>query len=154
MYHGSYTGADKPDLCHSRLNLDFGKAFYTTTIHDQAVKWCDRFRRKGKEGIVSSYLFDETGLQELKVLSFESYSEEWLDFIMNCRQGLDTTDYDLVTGGIANDKVFNTVELFFDGLIEKGEAIYRLRYDLPNLQMAFRTKKSLSYLKFEGLELL
>lgn len=87
-------------------------------------------------------------------MSFESYSEEWLDFIMNCRQGLDTTDYDLVTGGIANDKVFNTVELFFDGLIEKGEAIYRLRYDLPNLQMAFRTKKSLSYLKFEGLELL
>ena len=26
-------------------------------------------------------------------------------------------------GGVANDKVFNTVELFFDGLIDKREAI-------------------------------
>ena len=37
--------------------------------------------------------------------------------------GKDTTDYDLVVGGVANDKVFNTVELFFDGLIDKAEAI-------------------------------
>ena len=27
--------------------------------------------------------------------------------------GKDATDYDLVVGGVANDKVFNTVELFF-----------------------------------------
>ena len=38
-------------------------------------------------------------------------------------------DYDLVVGGVANDKVFKTVELFFDGLIDKTEAISRLRYD-------------------------
>lgn len=34
--------------------------------------------------------------------------------------GKDATDYDLVVGGVANDKVFNTVELFFDGLIDKA----------------------------------
>lgn len=33
--------------------------------------------------------------------------------------GKDATDYDLVVGGVANDKVFNTVELFFDGLIRR-----------------------------------
>ena len=49
-----------------------------------------------------------------------------------------------------NDKVFNTVELYFDGLIDKKEAINRLRYEKPNLQMAFRTEKALSYLRFEG----
>ncbi len=154
VYHGSYTAVDTPDLSHSRLNVDFGKAFYATPIHDQAVRWCDKFKRRGKKAIVSSYVFDEAGLQELKVLNFDSYSEDWLNFILNCRRGLDTTDYDLVIGGIANDKVFNTVELFFDGFIEKAEAINRLRYNLPNLQMAFRTKKGLSYLKFEGLEIL
>ena len=61
---------------------------------------------------------------------------------------------DLVVGGVANDKVFNTVELFFDGLIDKTEAINRLRYEKPNLQICFRTEKALSLLRFEGSETL
>ena len=73
---------------------------------------------------------------------------------MNCRSGKDSTDYDLVVGGVANDKVFNTVELFFDGLIDKTEAINRLRYEKPNLQICFRTEKALSLLHFEGSETL
>ena len=81
-------------------------------------------------------------------------SEEWLDFILNCRSGKDLTDYDLVVGGVANDKVFNTVELFFDGLIDKTETISRLRYEKPNLQICFRTEKALSLLRFEGSEIL
>lgn len=72
-----------------------------------------------------------------------------LDFILTCRSGADSTDYDIVIGGVANDKVFNTVELYFDGLIDKYEAIRRLRYDKPNLQIGFRTEKSLAYLHFE-----
>ena len=51
-----------------------------------------------------------------------------------------------------NDKVFNTVELFFDGLIDKKEAIERLRYEKPNLQICFRTEKALRLLRFEGSE--
>ena len=108
----------------------------------------------GKKGVICGYAFDETGIQALKVLSFDSYSEEWLDFILNCRQGLDTTDYDLVIGGTVTDRIFNTVELYSGGLIKKGEAIRRLSCDKPDMQMAFRTKKSLSYLTFEGSECL
>ena len=60
-------------------------------------------------------------------------------------------DYDIVIGGVANDKVFNTVELYFDNLIDKGEAIRRLRYEKPNLQICFRTQKALDgYLHYEG----
>lgn len=87
-----------------------------------------------------------------KSQNLDSYSEEWLDFILNCRSGKDTTDYDLVIGGVANDKVFNTVELFFDGLIDKSEAINRLRYEKSNLQICFRTEKALGLLRFEGRE--
>ena len=90
--------------------------------------------------------------KELKTLKFNSYSEDWLNFILNCRSEKDLTDYDLVIGGVANDKVFNTVELFFDGLIDKTEAIKRLRYEKPNLQICFRTEKALEYLSFEGSE--
>ena len=43
---------------------------------------------------------------------------------------------------------------FFDGLIEKTEAISRLRYEKPNLQICFRTEKALSLLRFEGSETL
>ena len=50
--------------------------------------------------------------------------------------------------------LFNTVELFFDGLIDKTEAIKRLRYEKPNLQICFCTEKALSLLHFEGSEIL
>ena len=96
------------------------------------------------------YRFAEEKLKEYKILKFESYSEEWLDFILNCRRGEDTSDYDIVMGGVANDKVFNTVELFFDGLIDKGEAIKRLRYERLNMQIVFRTQKVIdACLRFE-----
>lgn len=67
--------------------------------------------------------------------------------------GKDATDYDLVVGGVANDKVFNTMELFFDGLIDKAEAIKRLRYEKPNVQICFRRERALSLLHFEGSEI-
>lgn len=71
-----------------------------------------------------------------------------MSFILNCRSGNDTSVYDLVVGGVANDKVFNTVELYFDGLIDKSEALKRLRFEQPNLQMCFRTERALSCLRF------
>ena len=152
LYHGSYMEIAEPDLVHSRTNVDFGCGFYVTPLYEQAAKWCGKFRRRGKEGIISRYAFDESCEENLKVLEFDSYSEEWLDFILNCRREKDTTCYDLVIGGVANDKVFNTVELFFDGLIDKTEALNRLRYEKPNLQFCFRTEKALSCLRFEGSE--
>ncbi len=39
--------------------------------------------------------------------------------------------------------VFNTIELFFDGLIEKKEAIKSLRYEKPNLQLCIRNQEIL-----------
>lgn len=154
LYHGSYVEVVKPDLVHSRSNVDFGCGFYVTPLREQAVKWCGKFKRRGREGIISSYVYDVCRENELKILKFDSYSEEWLDFILNCRREKDTTDYDIIVGGVANDRVFNTVELFFDGLIDKTEAINRLRYEKPNLQICFRTEKALSLLHFEGSEII
>ena len=87
LYHGSFIEINKPDLKHSRPNVDFGKGFYTTPIYEQAVKWCSKFKKRGKNGIVTRYEFDENDYKALKILKFDSYSEEWLDFILNCRSG-------------------------------------------------------------------
>lgn len=38
-------------------------------------------------------------------------------------------------GGIANDKVFNTIDLYFSGLINKQEALGRLSFEHPNHQI-------------------
>lgn len=152
LYHGSYLDIPEPDLTYSRPNVDFGRGFYTTPLYEQAAKWCGKFKRRGKAGIISRYEFDDKRLAVLKRKQFDAYSDDWLDFILNCRSGKDTSDYDLVIGGVANDKVFNAVELFFDGLIDKEEAIKRLRYEKPNLQMFFHTEKALGLLHFEGSE--
>ena len=150
LYHGSWIEVSVPDLKHSRTDVDFGKGFYVTPIREQAVKWCGRFKRRGKQGIVTSYIFDDCAIQNLNVLKFDSYSEEWLDFILNCRREKDSSDYDIVMGGVANDKVFNTVELYFDHLIDKKEAINRLKYEKPNMQICFRTISVLETLRYEG----
>lgn len=106
-------------------------------------------QEKGRKGIISVYRLDEAAFGQLDVLRFESYNEEWLDFILNCRSGCDTSGYDIVYGGVANDKVFNTVELYLDQLIDKAEALKRLRYEKPNMQLALRTEAALTYLQFE-----
>lgn len=154
LYHGSYTEIKNPHISYSRNNVDFGKGFYLTPIKEQAEKWCKRFIRRNKQGIVSIYSFDEKNLDHLKVLYFKNYNEDWLDFIMNCRNGRDNSDYDIVIGGVANDKVFNTIELYLDGLIEKSEALKRLIYEKPNLQICFRNQDIIQqYLHFEGSEI-
>lgn len=153
VYHGSYLKITEPDLSYSRANVDFGRGFYTTPLHEQAVKWCNKFKRRNKTGIVSHYNFDETAYNTCKIMKFDSYSEEWLDFILTCRSGKDISDYDIVIGGVANDKVFNTVELYFDHLIDKNEALKRLRYEKPNLQICFRNQSIIdNYLHFERSE--
>ena len=92
LYHGSFVVVAQPDLLHSRPNVDFGKGFYVTPIYEQAEKWCNRFKRRGKDGIVSRYVFDEGVYRDLKVLTFDTYSEDWLEFILNCRREQDGTD--------------------------------------------------------------
>ena len=59
LYHGSYLEISNPDLLHSRQNVDFGRGFYVTPLYEQAAKWVGRFKRLGKQGVVSKYLFEE-----------------------------------------------------------------------------------------------
>lgn len=42
---------------------------------------------------------------------------------------------DIIEGGIANDRVFNTIELYAQGLISQDEALQRLKSEKPNNQI-------------------
>ena len=149
LFHGSKIEVKNPDIYHSRKRVDFGQGFYVTPIYEQALSLCQRYLRIGLDAYISTYDFDEIGLKNCKVKEFDSYSDEWLDFVLNCRKELDKSDYDIVIGGVANDKVFDTVELFFSGMIDKNEALKRLKFAKPNMQFCFRNQSIIEkYLKF------
>lgn len=149
LYHGSYMPIEKPDLLHSRKNVDFGVGFYTTNLREQAEKWCQRFVQDGKDAVISVYEFDESILGQCRFRDFPVYNEEWLDFVFACREGMEVTDYDLIQGGVSNDKVFNTCELYRKKYITKEIALERLRYEKPNHQLCFKTQEIIDkYLHF------
>ncbi|UTC67410.1 MULTISPECIES: DUF3990 domain-containing protein [unclassified Treponema] len=153
LYHGSNLEIIKPDILHSRDRVDFGQGFYLTPHYEQAKKWCQKFITLKKEGVVSRYEFDTAAYKECKVLKFDYYDEKWLDFIVSCRTGKKAAGYDIIEGGVANDKVFNTIELFLSDLIDKKEVIKRLKYEKPNWQICLKKQHVIdSYLKFSGSE--
>lgn len=153
LYHGSTVIVDKPLVSYGRDNLDFGKGFYTTRMQRQAEKWIQRFISLGKKGIISIYNFDDTDIQKkYRYKKFPEYNEEWLNFVLASRDGSkEYLNYDIIEGGIANDKVFNTVELYFTGLIDKSTALQRLKFEQPNNQICFINQQVLdTVLKFES----
>lgn len=48
LYHSSSVEVKEPDTAHSRLYLDFGRGFSLTSIHEQAVRYAERFLRRKK----------------------------------------------------------------------------------------------------------
>ena len=58
LYHSSDISVTKPDTAHSRDYLDFGKGFYLTSIHEQALRYAQRFIRRQREAWLNVYEFD------------------------------------------------------------------------------------------------
>lgn len=153
LYHGSTLEIPQPDIRFSREKLDFGVGFYTTPLKQQAISWASRFKRAGKEAVINCYEFDETLFNQYKTLEFYSYSEQWLDFVVDNRTLQPVAYFDIIIGGVANDRVFNTIELLIEKLINRQEALGRLMYEENNLQICFRNQTLLDeHLVFKGSE--
>lgn len=142
LYHSSNVAVPRPDTVHSRDNLDFGKGFYLTPLHEQAVSYARRFRRRNQDAWLNSYGFDYNP-SHWKIRRFDSYDGDWLEFISNCRAGNDGTDYDMVIGGVADDKVIRTLDRYFEGEITAEHALGILIYEKPNIQYCIRSQAML-----------
>ena len=156
LYHGSPIAIQHPDLSFARERTDFGKGFYATPFREQAISWARRFKHRTGFGHVCEFRVCEHKLRKnCSVLEFEDYSDSWLSFIISCRSGLDESTYDVVIGGVANDKVFDTVELVQNGLIDRFEALRRLQYKQPNLQVCLLSQRVIdTYLLFLSCEVI
>lgn len=160
LYHGATEKIEHPIVNVGRPNLDFGPAFYLTRMRKQAETWAYRtmVRRNAPQQWINIYEFDlECALGEgARYCNFAVYDEQWLDFVVGNRRGLNLwQQYDIIEGGIANDRVVNTVELYAGGLISREEALGRLIHEEPNNQLALLnqsiTDNCLQYLDSELL---
>ena len=148
LYHASPFIIEHPDVSHSREHLDFGKGFYLTTIRNQAEKYAMRFIRRGQKAYINEYMLNDD-LSPYQIMIFERYDEAWLKYVGECRKGITNRIYDIVSGGIADDKVFNTIDLYFAGEMSKEEALKRLAFERPNHQICiFNQDVILSHLRF------
>lgn len=111
LYHGSNVAIDVIDLSKSRPGKDFGKGFYLSADRQQAIEMAEsKVAFLGGEPVVTEFEVNDNILtsSQLKVRTFESYTEEWAKFVYDNRENYSDTpihDYDIIYGPIANDKV-------------------------------------------------
>lgn len=142
LYHASTVAVVHPDVQHSRDFLDFGKGFYLTSIYGQATKYAQRFIRRNRQAWLNRYEF-ECDWSAWKICRFDAYDKAWLQFVAKCRAGMDDTNYDMVIGGIANDKVIQTLDRYFEGELQEDETLGILKYEKPNIQYCIRSQRML-----------
>lgn len=155
LYHSSNLIVEHPDILHSRKYLDFGRGFYLTSIYEQAVRYAQRFKRRGQEAWLNVYEFSMNEESKWNILRFDSYDKQWLDFVAQCRDGQDVGEYDMVIGGIANDRVIITLDRYFAGEISQEDALGILKFEKPNIQYCIRSerllKECLTYIESEQI---
>lgn len=145
VYHGGYMPVEYPQIRIGKNTKDFGAGFYCTVIKEQAQRWAKRYSHK----IVSIY---EVRLNsDLKIKEFKEMTDEWLDFIIDCRAGK-THDYDVVIGVMANDQVYNYVADYIDGAITREQFWVLAKFKYPTHQISFCTEKALQCLEYRGFE--
>ena len=152
VYHGSTSIVKVPSVGLGRNNLDFGKGFYVTALKEQATSWASRPLNADKEQILNTYEFNKEGIIEdgYRYKQFLGYDTEWLEFVIASRKGEPVwKGWDIIEGGIANDRVFNTIELYGLGLITQEAALQRLIYEQPNNQICILNQEVADkYLRF------
>ena len=147
-FHGSYEIIESPDLDHSRSDIDFGKGFYLTQDDFLAKKWACKKRRISENSVVNAYSLDMDGLD---VFEFD-LDKEWLDFVVANRNEYDYDkkydQYDVLIGAIANDKLFDIIDLYDQGVIAPENAIRIMNNMDYGRQIAIKSERAIRKLEF------
>lgn len=153
VYHAGTDVIEAPICKYGRVNLDFGHGFYVTDIYDQALNFA---RAKSLERMlpakINIYLLEkEEYITNAHSLIFNKYDDDWLEFIVACRSGKDIwKQYDYVEGGVADDRVINTVNMYIQGYMSKEKALEKLKYLKPNNQICILNQELLDkHLRFK-----
>ena len=154
LYHGSTDIVERPLVSIGRKDLDFGPGFYLTPLHEQASQWAKRTMtiRKATQAIVNVYEF--TLPTDCNIKRFDAYDKEWLDFIVDSRNGKCPWEgYDIIEGGVANDRVIDAVEAYINGYADVEHTLRQLVYHKPNYQICILNQQIADeYLQYKSNE--
>jgi hypothetical protein len=158
VYHGSYTLITEIDLSKGEPQRDFGKGFYVTKYLSQAEFWAFRKGvRAHTEGVITEFEFDENiyANEKFNILRFETYNDEWFDFVIQNRKSRELThDYDIIEGPVADDKIQRRLQRFLNGEITKEQFFAELKYPQPSHQICFCTVSSLQMLQMTDYKII
>lgn len=129
IYHGSNMKVEIPKIMINGYYKDFGYGFYCTNLKKQAIRWA--MTKKG-DSVINTYSYQRN--ENLQIKTFEEMTEEWLQFVVDCRRGIEH-NYDIVEGPMADDQIWNYVEDYVSGEISKEAfwALVKFRYPTPRL---------------------
>lgn len=145
VYHGSYCKVENPEIKEGKYSKDFGSGFYCTILEEQAIKWAKKYDTP----IINKYEYNEDS--KLKIKEFTIMTEEWLDFIINCRRGK-KHDFDIVIGAMVDDQIYSYITDLMVGNITRSAFWELAKFRHPTHQIALCTKKALDCIKFIGME--
>lgn len=145
VFHGSYTMVIKPEIIIRKNTKDFGPGFYCTVIREQAQRWARRY----DSAIVNIYTVRMN--ESLRILEFKEMTEEWLDFIINCRSRV-SHHYDIVIGAMINDQIYNFIDDYIDGILTREQFWMMARFKYPTHQINFCTDEALKCLTYVASE--
>jgi hypothetical protein len=155
LYHGSYTKIKEIDFSKCERYRDFGRGFYVTKFRRHAEDWAKKIGGKhGNDGFVTEFDFYETFFDDerhYKVLRFDKYSDQWLDFVIMNRDKsykAQRHDYDFIEGPVANDKIQRRLRQFLRGRIPREIFLKELSHHEQTHQICFCTVKSLQTLEY------
>ena len=131
LFHGSNVVVDQPKIITDGYYKDFGYGFYCTNLEKQAKRWA-LVKQHGHVVNVYDYLENKS----LNTLVFDEMTDEWLDFVVACRQGI-KHDYDMVEGPMADDTIWNYVDDFTRGEISRTAFWELVKFKYPTHQIVF-----------------
>ena len=143
LFHGSNVVVDQPKIITDGYYKDFGYGFYCTNLEKQAKRWA-LVKQHGHVVNVYDYLENKS----LNTLVFDEMTDEWLDFVVACRQGI-KHDYDMVEGPMADDTIWNYVDDFTRGEISRTAFWELVKFKYPTHQIVFCSEKALKQLRFK-----
>lgn len=145
VYHGSYMTVESPRIIQTKNTKDFGFGFYCTIIREQAERWAKRY----DSPIINIYTVRMN--TNLKIKEFKEMTEEWLEFIIDCRHG-SKNNYDIVVGAMANDQIYNYIADYIDGIITREQFWALAKFKYPTHQINFCSDSALKCLEFLSSE--
>ena len=143
LYHGSNVQVEQPQVKVAGFYKDFGFGFYCTGLERQAQRWAMTKRPKHMVNV-----YDYEDKEHLRRLYFPEMTDEWLDFVVDCRRGIEHT-YDIVEGTMADDTIWDYVEDFMNGNITREAFWVLAKFKHPTHQIVFCTEQALRQLTFK-----